>query len=69
MSRTRKSGKRTRILKSREDRGIQEAHLKSHTFGTTEKVLRRNRKIWDRLANKRRREIDKKAVEDSDEID
>ena len=67
MSRTNKSGKRGyRIPKVVEDKGIMDAHIKSHTFGSTEKILRRNRKIWDRLANKRRRGLDKKVVEDAD---
>jgi hypothetical protein len=40
---------------------IKEAVVKRHTFGRTEKIRRRNRKTWTRLANKRRRRLDKKS--------
>lgn len=36
-----------------------------HTYGHTEKILRRCRKIWTRLLNKRRRNLDKSVIEDS----
>jgi hypothetical protein len=36
---------------------------KRHMFGRTEKILRRNRKTWTRLGNKRRRRTDKAATE------
>lgn len=41
---------------------IKEAVVKRHTFGSTEKIRRRNRKTWTRLANKRRRRLDKERV-------
>jgi hypothetical protein len=65
MSRTTKPGKHgRRIAKVRcESPGIKEAHQKRHTYGHTEKILRRNRKLWTRLAAKRRRRLDKQAVE------
>lgn len=64
MSRTKKEGKRTRVpdLKG-ESPEVREAVQKRHTYGSTEKILRRNRKTWTRLANKRRRALDKEAVE------
>ncbi len=64
MSRTTKPGKHgRRIAKVRtESPGIKEAHQKRHTYGHTEKILRRNRKLWTRLAAKRRRRLDKEAV-------
>ena len=40
-----------------------------HTFGSTEKILRRNRKTWTRLVNKRRRAIDAVAVRAGEETD
>ena len=39
---------------------------KRHTYGHTEKILRRNRKTWTRLLNKRRRALDKAKIEESD---
>lgn len=64
MSRTKKEGKRNRgVSKRHESAGIGDAVQSRHSFGSTEKILRRNRKTWTRLANKRRRALDKKAVE------
>lgn len=38
--------------------------VQRHQFGSTEKILRRNRKTWTRLGNKRRRAVDKKAAKE-----
>ncbi len=66
MARTKKEGKRShRHVGSNEDPAIKNAIHKRHTFGSTEKILRRNRKIWTRLAAKIRRRLDQKAIEES----
>lgn len=44
---------------------VLESILSRHMFGQTEKILRRNRKVWTRLTNKRRRNIDKKTINES----
>lgn len=64
MSRTTKPGKRgpRKVFKKTETSGIGDAIQKRHTYGHTEKILRRNRKLWTRLAAKRRRQVDKEAV-------
>lgn len=36
-----------------------------HVYGHTEKILGRCRKIWTRLLNKRRRQLDKSIIEDN----
>lgn len=65
MSDTKKEGKRAKIVKSHaESPEIREAMFARHMWGSTEKILRRNRKLWVRLANKRRRVLDKLAVDD-----
>jgi len=66
MSRTKKEGKRSRRVPAKEDPGIKDTIYKRHAFGSTEKILRRNRKTWVRLGNKRRRQLDKDAVKNSD---
>lgn len=64
MSRTAKEGKRFRVVKFHaESPEIREAMMARAMWGTTEKILRRNRKTWTRLANKRRRALDKAAIE------
>ena len=63
MSRTKKEGKRRRIPSGKKSEGIQSAVMKRHVYGSTEKILRRNRKTWTRLANKRRRAEDKLATD------
>lgn len=67
MSRTKKpeKGGRTKFLKGKpetNDMGFTKS--KRHHFGSTEKILRRNRKIWTRLLNKQRRALDKKAAKE-----
>lgn len=63
MSRTVKEGKRRRSVDCRgESKEIDSAVSSRHSFGSTEKIRRRNRKTWTRLAAKRRRELDKKAT-------
>ena len=65
MSDTKKPGKTSRIPRIKEEIiEIKNAIIKRHTFGSTEKILRRNRKIWTRLVNKIRRRIDKKKIEE-----
>ena len=61
MSRTKKQGKRRRGVKGKLE-GVGDAVSMRHWFGSTEKILRRNRKTWTRLANKRRRRIGKTAA-------
>lgn len=59
MSRTKKEGKRSRYTLN--IKGADEfcAWFGRHHRGSTEKILRRNRKTWIRLGNKRRRRADK----------
>lgn len=67
MSKTKKQGKRGfRHVESNEDPAIKSAIYKRHAFGSTEKILRRNRKIWTRLAAKIRRRLDQKAAKESE---
>jgi len=62
MSRTTKPGKRLRTLPLNPDPpGVSDAIEKRHRYGRTEKIRRRNRKIWTRLGNKRRRRADAEA--------
>jgi len=56
-----KAGARRRPRKKTETREIRSAVVQRHQFGSTEKILRRNRKTWTRLGNKRRRAVDKKT--------
>jgi len=56
-------GARTKFPQG-EDDSINAAINDRHTYGSTEKILRRNRKLWTRLANKRRRRIDKNKIEE-----
>lgn len=63
MSRTEKTHKRTKYHL----RGDMQADtfctvLERHSWGSTEKILRRNRKTWTRLGNKRRRQADKEVI-------
>lgn len=62
MSRTLKEGKRRRWVRGRFELEIGDAVGARHMFGSTEKILRRNRKTWTRLAAKRRRALDKTAA-------
>jgi len=65
MSRSRNE-KRSRVPRVREETsGMVDAILKRHTWGSTEKILRRGRKLWTRLLAKRRRQHDKDAVVES----
>ena len=66
MSDTEKEGKRQRVIVGRPvTPEIGESINSRHRYGRTEKILRRCRKIWTRLTNKRRRNLDKKVVEES----
>jgi hypothetical protein len=47
---------------------IHKAVMSRQTFGRTETIRRRNRKIWTRLGNKRRRQLDKEAVATDPEV-
>ena len=63
VSRSAKSEKRRRdVHRHGESTEIDAAVSARHAFGHTEKIRRRNRKTWTRLANKRRRVLDKQAV-------
>lgn len=64
MSRTNKpeKGGRTGLPKGRRDSGEFGAIQQRHTYGRTEKILRRNRKLWTRLLNKIRRRKDNKIT-------
>jgi|HubBroStandDraft_2_1064218.scaffolds.fasta_scaffold00001_89 hypothetical protein len=59
-----KAGARRRPRKKTETREIRSAVVQRHQFGSTEKILRRNRKTWTRLGNKRRRAVDKKTAKE-----
>jgi hypothetical protein len=62
MSRS-KNEKRSRMPHVREDSvSMMDAIYKRHTWGSTEKILRRGRKLWSRLFAKRRRQLDKDAI-------
>jgi hypothetical protein len=63
MSRTKKEGKRGHRAPGRKDDPAKDAIEKRHLFGSTEKILRRNRKTWTWLGNKKRRKADKTAAE------
>jgi hypothetical protein len=69
VSKTIKEGKRRwRTFKSppsNEDAKLSETVSSRHSYGRTEKILRRNRKIWTRLLNKRRRVVDKAKVDEA----
>lgn len=68
MSRTTKQGKGARTkIPSAKPRGVDDAVKMRHTYGSTEKILRRNRKVWTRLGNKRRRAADKGSIEEGSE--
>jgi phosphotransacetylase len=65
MSDTHKTEKGGRIkFPQNEDKRINNAIRDRNTYGSTEKILRRNRKIWTRLVNKIRRRIDKNQIEE-----
>lgn len=36
-----------------------------HAWGSTEKILRRNRRGWVRLGNKRRRQGDRRTIDET----
>lgn len=62
MSRTTKEGKRWRRVRIRDTKEIMESIWSRMMFGSTEKILRRNRRIWERLTAKIRRRLDKEAI-------
>lgn len=68
MSRSAKSEKRRRgvAVKGRSEKQGS-LILKRHNFGHTEKIRRRNRKLWRRLYAKEGRQLDKQAIKDSAE--
>jgi len=41
---------------------VWEAIRSRHTWGRSEKILRRNRALWSRLTGKRRRAVDKDEI-------
>jgi hypothetical protein len=61
MSHSKHNGKARRRVRKRADT-IGLAVACRHVRGSTEKILRRNRKLWVRLGNKRRRQHDKDTV-------
>ena len=63
MSRTLKAGKRSKLSSSAKQHDVFCAVMQRRHWGSTEKILRRNRKTWTRLGNKRRRRADKEASE------
>jgi hypothetical protein len=66
MSDTKKEGKRFRNPKLKgESPAVKSAVLDRHSWGSTEKILRRNRKLWTRLVNRRRRALGKEAIVES----
>ena len=65
MSHSTKEGKRQRLPQIGKGDPAVDAVKKRHLFGSTEKILRRNRGVWVRLGNKRRRQADKATVEDA----
>lgn len=64
MSRTQKEGKRWRRVRIKDSTGIMEAIQSRMTWGSTEKIRRRNRRLWERLAAKIRRSLDKQEIKD-----
>jgi len=63
---TKKQGKRGRVVSMCPDfANARDCISGRHGFGSTEKILRRNRKIWTRLLNKKRRRHDKEQTEES----
>lgn len=67
MSRTKKEGKRDRMPGIRAVAGVWNGIADRHRYGSTEKILRRNRKLWVHLVNKRRRRVDQEIVQESDD--
>lgn len=66
MSDTKKEGKRGRVVSIyAEDVSFFKSINRRHSWGQTEKILRRNRKLWTRLLNKCRRRVDKEKIEES----
>lgn len=66
MSRTTKEGKRfwrTIPGGKHEAPGVYGAMMDRHTYCSTEKIARRNRRLWERLAAKRRRAVDKRVIQ------
>lgn len=69
MSDTNKEGKRGRVVNmTPEFPGMRDCITSRHGFGSTEKILRRNRKTWTRLLNKLRRRHDKQQIEESNGV-
>ncbi len=66
MSRSKNNGKnRYKRTKVKADSPREQVLLSlKRTFGSTEKILRRNGKLWNRLINKERRSTGKKEIKD-----
>lgn len=43
---------------------VGDAVAQRHQYGSSERILRRNRKTWTRLGNKRRRALDKRSAQE-----
>ena len=69
MSRSKKpeKGTRRKTPGKPESKDISFTENKRHHFGSTEKILRRNRKLWIRLANKQKRKLGKKEIKEQQE--
>jgi hypothetical protein len=66
VSHTHKEGKRGRVVElAPQFEGMRDCIISRHSFGSTEKILRRNRKTWTRLLNRLRRRHDKDQIEES----
>ena len=63
MSRTTKEGKRDKYSRLHPNGADQSCAVEGRRLhGSTEKILRRNRKTWTRLGNERRRRLGKAAA-------
>lgn len=71
MSNTKKAGKRFWRRPKSGPSSVNMAGLiyKRQAWGTTEKIRRRVRKLWDRLFGKERRRLDKEAIKESGDGD
>jgi hypothetical protein len=70
MSRSKNNG-RYKIRPKKKPASRREGRLLTlrNTYGGTERILKRSRKLWNRLINKERRSLDKEAIEDSLELE
>jgi hypothetical protein len=71
MSDTRKSGKRFphRARKKPFNKLASSLQYRRMAWGSTERILRRNRKLWARLLSKARRAFDSEIIKEESEND